>query len=88
MKKIYKFEIKPEGSTISLPLDAQPLHCAFVDDRLQMWVQGSFNYKVAELGREFLVVATGEEFDDAGLEYTATAFRRNGEVYHVYRRNV
>ena len=89
MPKIYKFEIKPQGSTLELPLDAKPLHCKFVNNRLQVWVQGSFESDSANfLPREFVPFATGEQFEVNTFEYIDTTFRHNGECYHLYRRNV
>lgn len=89
MKKIHKYEINPQlGGTFSLelPSSVELIHVA-VDNKTGipcMWFEFD---KADEKNLEtvnFKLIATGEEFDDANLEYMAS-YQYGPFVWHIYQ---
>lgn len=86
METIHKFPLLIGKNRLHLPAGAQVLHVHEQHGKLMMWVKLNPVDAVLER-RKFIVVATGEKFEDCKLNYIGTIHLTNLSnvfVFHVF----
>lgn len=81
---IYKYVLSHGENIISMPGDSSALAVAEQDNRVVLWVLHQSNGVAKK--RSFLVVHTGEDFNDAYYTYIGTVQKQSGIVKHVFER--
>ena len=81
MRKVYKYEIQPDGLTVDAAI--RPIHVAAIDSRLYLWAEHyEHGYARKHL---FFAYPTGHMTIPNDAEYVGTVLMHNGNlVWHVY----
>lgn len=82
MKKIFKYRIEIGQNWIDVPEGGTPMHVAFKDDGLYVWILVEDNPPSKMC---INVYATGQEFDDFGQWYLGTV-HMDWTVWHVWHQ--
>jgi hypothetical protein len=80
---IWKFELRPDLSEVTMPRGARPLHVACQGDAFMLWAQVDPDAPTAP--RWFRVVGTGHPFDEDTVKaYVGTVhYPVGGLIFHV-----
>ncbi len=81
--QVLKYELVPHGEIqINAPLLTQPIKVLFQNEILQVWAEVA---ESEDTVHTFMVIHTGEEFDDTDWMYIDTAMNfDHSYVVHVY----
>lgn len=82
MSVIYKYALNDVKTVLSLPQGAEVLTVNEQDRTLQLWAKVDPTQQRLER-RAFVVIGTGNEFDDLGLRYVSTVLV-GPFVWHVF----
>lgn len=91
MKKIFKYEIRPQKggvAEIQLPKDSIVIHTA-VDNKTGLpcvWVQFDVDNEKDLETCSFMIVGTGQEFDEERNYYHLFTYQDGPFVWHLYAK--
>lgn len=84
MAVVYKYRVIGQ-TQLQLPADVKIIYFAYQHGELFLWALiPNFHTSTPELHpRKFMVVATGEEFEDAGKQHLFSVITPGGLVWHL-----
>lgn len=86
MRRVYKYTLLPDMTSVNMPLNTVVLSTAFQGENLQLWAL--VDDKVDEtVDRTFYVAPTGEDIPQnfTDIRFVGTAFYNGGVlVFHVF----
>jgi hypothetical protein len=84
---VYKYELHPDTSVVSMPEGARILHVDVQDNRPYIWAL--VDPTLRHVGRKFAVVGTGQQFDATDVVHVGTFLMYGGDlVWHVFEHVV
>lgn len=85
---IHKYKLIASPTIIETPLDSKFLKVHSQGECIHVWFQQDKEPMFSTTNKHtFLIVRTGEEFDDYGYTYVDTVFISNGLVFHIFKKN-
>ena len=85
MRRVYKYTLSPDITSVTMPLNSVVLSTAFQGENLQLWAL--VDDKVDEtVKRTFYVAPTGESIPQhfKDIRFIGTAFYSDVFVFHVF----
>ena len=87
MKEIFQYDLLIGENLIQIPSDSNVLEVGERYGGIKIWLIAELDSPMEQ--RKFLVLETGESFNDCSLDYIGTVITASGAyVYHIFEEEL